>query len=727
MFCYFGVASNKQMQASDLDTAPDIRSRMSAARLPVMPQVLLHLLEHCQTDEIRTADVIDLLSKDVALTVKILDLAASRRANQPANLEQALSTLGPHMLRTLLIRESVSQALDRSSANNVDLRGFWKHSLAAAVAAQMIAAKIGYPNVEEAYLAGLLHDVGRLVLWATAPDEYATNIHARDDENLCAIERRTLHISHPQAGACLIARWELDSFLADSVLYHHEEASRLEKSHPLIRIGFLAHQLADEEQDEHALEAFGSICGVGPAVLPLIRGRATARVEKAAAFLGIDLVDTDKVQEPVPQPRAACAQDSARERLGAKVSDLVVAAEAGRAFSRQEGEPELLETVTRSARLLFGFEDAAIFMLDDKTRTMTGAAAGQQRRRIAELSIPLDGGGAIAAAALQARPTYINRERNLLGIPEEQLLRIMGTEHLVCLPLIAAGRCRGVVIGAASSSQLPVMQRREGFLQAFGAQVAVALKTVSSQRDEASNEIALLKDKYKEATRRAAHEVNNPLSIIKNYLSVLDRKLAKQEPVSGEISILHEEIDRVGQIINGLADLQPTTRESATDVNRVVDDVVRLFRDTEYVPPAIKIGTRLQNAPLSIDGNTDTVKQILVNLLKNAVEALPAGGEITIGTNGPVNRDGMLYVELWIKDTGPGIPSEVMTNLFFPTRSTKGEGHRGLGLSIVHGLVKQKQGFITCRSDMNGTTFEILFPNSIGLTPAARTHFRDPV
>jgi signal transduction histidine kinase/HD-like signal output (HDOD) protein len=715
------------MFASDLDTAPDIRSRLSAAHLPVMPQVLLHLLEHCQTDEIRTDDVIELLSKDVALTVKILDLAASRLAHQPASLEQAVTTLGPHMLRTLLMRESVSQALDRSPANDVDLRSFWKHSLTAAVAAQMIAAKIGYPKVEEAYLAGLLHDVGRLVLWATAPDQYAANIDARDDENLCAHERRTLHITHPQAGACLIARWEFDSFLADSVLYHHEEASRLERSHPLIRIGFLAHQLADDAQDDQALETFGFLCGVGPAVLPLIRGRAAARVEKTAAILGIELADGDKVEEQ-GSPRAASAQDSARERLRAKVSDLIVAAEAGRAFTRQEGVQQLLETVTQSARLLFGFEDAALFVLDDKTRTLNGAAAGQQRRRLAEFSIPLDDGGAIAAAALEARPTYVNREGKPLGIAEEQLLRILGAEHLVCLPLVAARRCRGVVIGAASSSQMPPMRRREGFLQAFGAQVAVALNTVSGRHDEAGKEVVLLKDKYKEAIRSAAHEVNNPLSIIKNYLSVLDRKLAKQEPVSGEISILHEEIDRVGQIINGLADLQPATREGATDVNRVVEDVVRLFRDTEYVPAAVKIGTRMQNAPLTIGGNTDTVKQILVNLLKNAVEALPGGGEITIGTSGPVNRDGMLYVELWIKDTGPGIPAEVMANLFSPTqsKSTKGGGHRGLGLSIVHGLVKQMQGFITCRSDTNGSAFEILFPNSTGLTPVERTRFGNP-
>jgi signal transduction histidine kinase len=153
--------------------------------------------------------------------------------------------------------------------------------------------------------------------------------------------------------------------------------------------------------------------------------------------------------------------------------------------------------------------------------------------------------------------------------------------------------------------------------------------------------------------------------------------------------------------------------------------VVRLFRDTEYIPPAVQIAVRLQDQPFETGGDADTLKQILVNLMKNAVEALPGGGEIAIGNNGYVNRDGQLYVELWIKDTGPGISAEVMANLFTPVRSAKGSAHRGLGLSIVHGLVKQLQGFITCRSSKKGTTFEILLPSLNGLTSASQLQFRN--
>jgi signal transduction histidine kinase/HD-like signal output (HDOD) protein len=711
------------MHPSEIDNAPDIRSRLSAARLPAMPQILLQLLEHCQADEMSMAEVAELVDKDVALTAKIFDLANSgssyHRTNQPASLELALMALGADMVRTLLIRESIAQVFDNAShSNELDLRGFWKHSLMAAVVGQMVAAKMGYPHTEEAYLAGLLHDVGRLALLMTVPREEAANIPAGDDEDICAVERRTLHITHPQAGACLVGRWELDSFLADSVLYHHESIDRLERSHPLIRIGFVAHQLSGEELDDGTLETLGTLCGIGAGVLGLIRGRAEVRVEKAAARLGIDLTGTEKM--PGPMMRSGHAPDPARERLSAKVRDLVVAAEAGRSFARQQGESKLLETVTQSALLLFDFEDAALFLIDEKTQALIGAPVGPHRRRLAEFSIPLNSGGSIATAAQQGRLTYISHDGNAMGVAEEQLLRILGTEHLVCAPLVVTRRCHGVVIGAASSSQLPALRQREGFLQSFGTQVATALKSASSRRDETGKEVAALREKYREAARSAAHEVNNPLSIIKNYLSVLDRKLARQEPVSAEISILNEEITRVGQIINRLGDLQPAVREGSAEVNRIVNEVARLFRDTEYAAPSVKITARTLERPLPIDGDPDILKQILVNLMKNAVEALVGGGDIGIGTNGLVNRDGQLYVELWVKDTGPGIHPDLMANLFFPTRSSKGEGHRGIGLSIVHGLVKQLQGFVTCRSDNSGTTFEILLPAGAALTPAAR-------
>ena len=693
----------------------DIRNRLLVARLPAMPQILLKLIEQCQTEDVGMAALADLVSKDPGMTGKILGVANSsayHRSGRKFGLEQSLMTLGSDMIKTLVISESVYQVFNNfSHSNSTDLRSFWQHSLSSAVMARDIAEKMNYPHIEEAYLAGLLHDVGRLALLATAPKEYAGNFLAVDDDNLCAVEQRTLAITHPEAGAWLVARWNLDSFLSDSVLYHHEPAARLDSAHPLIRIVLLAHLLSNHGEDNAAVKAASLLCGIDALDLSQIYAGASSQVKKSAEYLGIDLTGVEHLDMPTAaEDKAEPTPDSVRTQLSSEVRNLVLTTEAGRVFSRQQGEAGLLESISRSARLLFGFEDTAILLTNDTGQRLVGIPVGEHRQRLKEFSVSLAGGGILVEVALQRRLAFISTGGNPLGIAEEQLLRVLCSESLVCLPLSSGQRCLGVLVGGVPGWQLPELKNREKFLKSFSEQAGHALEAASGEQGEASRRVASVAEEYREAARKAVHEVNNPLSIIKNYLGVLDSKLERQEPVLGEMSILNEEIDRVAQIIKEFADLKPTMRDGGAEVNRIVRDVVRLFRDTEFVPSSVQIEAHTQDLPAEVEGSADTLKQILVNLVRNAVEAMPAGGEIQIMNNGLVNRDGLLYTELCVADTGPGVPPEVLANLFSPIRSDKGEGHQGLGLSIVHSLVRKSQGLISCRSSKKGTTFEMLFP-----------------
>lgn len=690
----------------------DIRNRLLIARLPAMPQILIKLIEHLQADDAGMPELAALIAKDAAMTSKILSVANSSAYHRNArvvSLEQSLVSLGTDMIKTLVISESVFQTFNSfPHSSSTDLRGFWKGSLTTAVIARDIAKKMEYPHVEEAYLAGLLHNVGRLALLATAPKEYAFNFMARDDEDLCAVEQRTLQITHSEAGAWLIERWHLDSFLADSVLYHHEPISRVESAHPLIRVVRLAHLLCFHEDQEQAIAEAGHLCGLDGEALELIVKSAARQVEKSAAYLGIDLAGADDI--PAPSAYAPPPVDPVQQRLSEEVRNMVLVSEMGQTFARQQGEAGLLDAMTRSARILFDFENAIVLLENPTGHALHGTATGDQQQRLAEFVIPLNKGGVVAESASARKLSFVSRDTQALSVAEEQLFRILGSEGMVCLPLVANQRCLGVLIGGAPAWQMAGLQKRERFLQSFGTQAASALETAISERGHTKRQIAHVAEEYREASRRVVHEVNNPLSIIKNYLSVLDGKLAKREPVVGEMSILNEEIDRVGQLINGLADLQPTETSRVTDVGRVVDDVLRLFRATDFVPASVQIVVRMQEEPAEIDGDADMLKQILVNLIKNAVEALADGGKIEISNRGHVNRERKLYLELVVSDTGPGLSAEVLANLFSAVRSTKEGAHHGLGLSIVHSLVKKMQGLITCRSGKAGTTFEILLP-----------------
>jgi HD-like signal output (HDOD) protein/signal transduction histidine kinase len=696
----------------------DIRNRLLIARLPAMPQILVKLLGHLQADDLGMQELAALIAKDAGITGKILSVANSsayQRHNRSVNLEQSLVALGTDMIKTLVISDSVFQTFNSfPHSGSTDLRAFWKNSLTAATIARELARRIDYAQAEEAYLAGLLHNVGRLALLATAPKEYAFNFNARDDEDLCAVEQRTLQITHAEAGAWLIERWQLDSFLADAVLYHHEPTERLETAHPLIRIVRLAHLLASHLDDEAALAQGAALCGIEPDDLDEIVAGASRKVETAAAHLGIDLAGADEIAAP---PAYAPPADPVQQRLSEEVRNLVLVSEVGQTFARQQGESGLLESMTRSARILFDFDNTVVLLENPTGHALVGVP-GTNAQRLAEFAIPLARGGVVAESALERRLAYVRRDGAPLGLAEEQLLRMLGTESLVCVPLVAGARCLGVLVGGVAAWQIGSCQKRERFLQSFGAQAASALETALSERGHARRQLAHVAEEYREASRRVVHEVNNPLSIIKNYLSVLDSKLARNEPVNGEMSILNEEIDRVGQLVGSLADLQPAeAAPRPADVARVAADVVRLFRATDFVPPSVEIVLSMPEDATRIEGDADILKQILVNLVKNAIEALAeSGGRIEIASRGHVNRERKLYLELVVSDTGPGLAREVLANLFSAVKSTKPGAHHGLGLSIVHSLVKKLHGDIACRSGRTGTSFEILLPAWAGAT-----------
>jgi signal transduction histidine kinase/HD-like signal output (HDOD) protein len=698
----------------------DIRNRLLLARLPAMPQILIKLIGHLQADDLGMPELAALIAQDAGMTGKILAVANSsayhRGGNRSAHLEQSLVALGTDTIKTLVISESVFQTFNNfPHSGSTDLRAFWKNSLTGAVVARELAKRTGYGQLEEAYLAGLLHNVGRLALLASAPREYAFNFNARDDEDLCAVEQRTLQITHTEAGAWLIERWQLDSFLADSVLYHHEPSARLEAAHPLIRIVRVAHLVAAHADDDAALLDAAALCGLGRPELDEILALAERQVVKSAEHLGIDLAGADDI----PTPPAQAPVDPVAQRLSEEMRNLVLVSEIGQAFARQQGEAGLLESMVRSARMLFDFENALVLLENPTGQALVGAPTGGAQR-VAEFAIPLAMGGLVARSALSRQTAYIKRDDQALGLAEEQLLRMLGSESMVCVPLVVGARCLGVLVGGLPAFQAGAIRKREHFLKSFGTQAAGALENALSERGHARRQLAQVAEEYREASRRVVHEVNNPLSIIKNYLSLLDEKLARHEPVSGEMSILNEEIDRVGQLINGLADLKPAAGGAdSVAVARIAGEVLRLFHTTGFLPENVEVALAVQD-DARIEGDPDMLKQVLVNLVKNAIEALPSpGGRIEISSRGLVNRDRKLYVELVVADTGPGLPREVLANLFSAVRSTKDGDHHGLGLSIVHSLVKKLQGHIACRSGSTGTSFEILLPAATAASPAA--------
>jgi signal transduction histidine kinase len=223
-------------------------------------------------------------------------------------------------------------------------------------------------------------------------------------------------------------------------------------------------------------------------------------------------------------------------------------------------------------------------------------------------------------------------------------------------------------------------------------------------------------------TRRIAHEINNPLGIIKNFLQIIASKLGDNNSIEKEVQIIREEIDRITRILPELSDAERARARIKTpvDINLLISNITKMIGSAAAKKWGINFHLQLEPDLPKTTIDMDSMKQILINLLKNAVEAMEQGGNIYIETGIPMKREGSgaraqicngREIRIMIRDDGPGIASEVLAKLYEPCVSTKGKGHSGLGLSVVYQLMKEQGGDITCESAPGkGTTFILTLP-----------------
>jgi C4-dicarboxylate-specific signal transduction histidine kinase len=207
------------------------------------------------------------------------------------------------------------------------------------------------------------------------------------------------------------------------------------------------------------------------------------------------------------------------------------------------------------------------------------------------------------------------------------------------------------------------------------------------------------------------HEANNPLTIIKNYLQILSMKQGVRSQTGDDITLIKSEIDRVARILISLRETrEPDVNAQQININQLLEQMRLMFMSAPVEGKNVAIKFDLAATAPSVWGKPDAVKQILINLVKNAAEAINISGSINLITRGNVYWRDEIFVQLCVADDGPGIAPQVMAKLFTGGTSTKGGLHTGTGLAIVDKLVADMQGQISCQSDNNGTVFSILLP-----------------
>jgi signal transduction histidine kinase len=203
-----------------------------------------------------------------------------------------------------------------------------------------------------------------------------------------------------------------------------------------------------------------------------------------------------------------------------------------------------------------------------------------------------------------------------------------------------------------------------------------------------------------------AHEIRNPLAGIAGVIEIIGRDLPSTSPARAVVKDVRLEIAQINRI---LTDLLETARPHPpqicrSNLNTTVEHTVMLARQQVLSRP-IKI--ELQGAPdlPEVEHDSDQIHQVLLNLLLNAVQAMEDGGTVRVEIG---SREG--YASVVVSDTGRGIPAQLLSNIFRPFFTTKGNG-TGLGLSLARRIVEEHHGRIEVSSVVGkGSRFEVLLP-----------------
>jgi two-component system NtrC family sensor kinase len=206
-----------------------------------------------------------------------------------------------------------------------------------------------------------------------------------------------------------------------------------------------------------------------------------------------------------------------------------------------------------------------------------------------------------------------------------------------------------------------------------------------------------------------AHEINNPLSNISLITENIMMKIKEEKGISqGDLEDLEKQVDHASKIISDLLDFSRMSDAEQHDlnVNDLISNALSFVKNKRK--ENVKIVENYKGNIPTVRGDQNRFIQVFTNIINNAYDAMPRGGELEIRTD--LTSDG--HIEIKFKDNGAGIPKENLGKVFDPFFTTKpiGKG-TGLGLSICHGIVKSYGGTIEVESENNkGSTTVIRFP-----------------
>ena len=294
--------------------------------------------------------------------------------------------------------------------------------------------------------------------------------------------------------------------------------------------------------------------------------------------------------------------------------------------------------------------------------------------------------------------------------PERRTLEALGCQ--LCAPMMAKNQVIGCLLVGGRGPRSPYRAADATLLYQLAEQASLAFQNAALYREQRERLDRLHRSDRLAAMGQlaagVAHEVRNPLTAIRSTMQYVGRFLPSERRELVEELI--DEVDRIDNIIAGLLSLgrsEELLREPC-DLAQVVEQTIRLLGIRARRQGVRIVGQVADRVP--IVGDPNQLKQVILNLVLNALQAMPEGGTIGLRCTPAPVAEGDRWVRLVIEDDGPGIPEALLGKVFDPFFTTKAEG-TGMGLSICQSVVEQHGGRLQLRSEVGvGTEITLLLP-----------------
>jgi putative nucleotidyltransferase with HDIG domain len=726
--------------------------------LPTLPAVAARLLQLTVKQNTQAADIVQLIESDQALASKIIMMATRTNrcmSRRSASVSKAVVSLGFDAVRNSVLSIKVFETLGKAQVQEsavFDRKAFWKHSLAVACAAKMLIRHIDRKiDPEEAFLCGLLHDMGKVALDACLPKSFARVVQVTESTlgNIAEVEQKLLGIDHTVVGKRLAEKWNMPQSIVETVWLHHQNPAMLPDGvqfRSLIQTVYLADLVTREQrigysgthlQADSANKVAQSLGCPADSLEKVIRD-LRKDISERSLLLGLDEIEPeDLYQEALVDANGELG--ILNDQLHEQNRKLGTRNQYFELFQRLGQKLQSGQTVVDVCSLL------AELWAEHSSSPYAAAYVSHPNEKIIEGGMKTDSGPratvflvdgkddpqlkeAGAASWLPAGFTVgrVDEKHNWFF---EQVAAMFEPSLTLAMPLRTGGETLGGILWQAADPQVDYGDQLSE-VEAFATMAAMALSQARKQDEQSrlceqlarSNQMLhsaqheLLQNRSMVAVGEmacgAAHEINNPLAVVVGRSQLLFAG-EQDEEKRAMLEAINRQGREIADIISELMEFaKPSTPQSRSC--RAADLVSRMVSalSDKAVGQKVEIVTAMDEYLPEVFVDPGQIADSLGELIANAIESYQGRvGTVRI-TGREEELEGNVVIE--IIDQGCGMDKETLEKAFSPFFSQRQSGRgRGLGLSRANRHIAGNGGHLNLYSEPGrGTMARVTLPVS---------------